>query len=63
MCSARREAARARCTPTRFSYGWSIHFEDFRWHDLRHIWASWHVQLGTPLSCSRSLEAGKRPRW
>lgn len=29
--------------------------KDFRWHDLRHTWASWHAQSGTPLHVLQEL--------
>lgn len=29
--------------------------KDFRWHDLRHTWASWHIQAGTPAAVLQEL--------
>ena len=36
---------------------------DFRWHDLRHTWAIWHVQNGTPLFALQELGGWESPEW
>ena len=35
--------------------------DDFRWHDLRHCWASWHIQNGTPLFALQELGGWQSP--
>ena len=36
--------------------------EDFRWHDLRHTWASWRVQNGTSSYSLQELGGWESPK-
>ena len=42
-------------TGKRDKLGREIVISTFRWHDLRHTWASWHVMNGTPLAVLKEL--------
>ncbi|QOZ85821.1 hypothetical protein DXT74_14985 [Chromobacterium sp. Rain0013] len=35
--------------------------ENFRWHDLRHTWASWLAQAGTPMHVLQELGGWESP--
>lgn len=39
----------------------SVGLKHFRWHDLRHTWASWHAQDGTPLHVLQELGGWESP--
>lgn len=53
--------------PTEIKTAWktackAAGLEDFRWHDLRHTWATWHIMGGTPREALQRLGAWKDDR-
>jgi integrase len=38
------------------------HYEGFTWHGLRHTWATWHAQNGTPMEVLQKLGGWSDPR-
>jgi len=34
-----------------------VHYSGFTWHGLRHTWATWHIQAGTPVEVLQKLGA------
>jgi len=50
--------------PPRYAWNRALRgagIDNFRWHDLRHTWASWHAQRGTPLLTLQQLGGWKSP--
>jgi integrase len=53
--------------PTEIKTAWKTACEaaglkDFRWHDLRHTWATWHIMSGTPKEVLQRLGAWRDER-
>ena len=63
VCSFRGKPVRQVNTKAWRSALQRVGIEHFRWHDLRHTWASWHVQAGTPLRVLQEVGGWSAWRW